>query len=71
MFNTILHYSFALFLTSLKLLFKRSAAPFHLWSPDIYDAIPTIVITLVAIFTKSLYIYIAIVAIYKQIFISI
>jgi len=33
-------------------LFKISAAPFHFWSPDVYDAIPTIVTTFVAIIAK-------------------
>ena len=33
-------------------LFKMSAAPFHFWSPDVYDAIPTIVTTFVAIIAK-------------------
>ncbi len=33
-------------------LFKVSAAPFHFWSPDVYDGIPTIVTTFVAIVAK-------------------
>lgn len=33
-------------------MFKISAAPFHFWSPDVYDAIPTIVTTFVAIVAK-------------------
>lgn len=33
-------------------LFKISAAPFHFWSPDVYDKIPTIVTTFVAIVSK-------------------
>lgn len=33
-------------------LFKVSAAPFHFWSPDVYDGIPTIVTTYVAIVAK-------------------
>jgi NADH-ubiquinone oxidoreductase chain 2 len=33
-------------------LFKISAAPFHFWSPDVYDSIPTIVTTFVAIIAK-------------------
>ena len=33
-------------------LFKIGAAPFHFWSPDVYDAIPTIVTTFVAIVAK-------------------
>lgn len=39
-------------------LFKISAAPFHFWSPDVYDAIPTIVTTFVAIIAKiSIFIF--------------
>jgi NADH-ubiquinone oxidoreductase chain 2 len=37
---------------SIGLLFKIAAAPFHFWSPDVYDAIPTIVTTFVAIIAK-------------------
>lgn len=33
-------------------LFKVSAAPFHFWSPDVYDGIPTIVTTFVAVIAK-------------------
>lgn len=33
-------------------LFKVSAAPFHFWSPDVYDAIPTIVTIFVALIAK-------------------
>lgn len=33
-------------------LFKVSAAPFHFWSPDVYDAIPTVVTTFVALIAK-------------------
>lgn len=33
-------------------LFKVSAAPFHFWAPDVYDGIPTVVTTYVAIITK-------------------
>ena len=39
-------------------LFKVSAAPFHFWSPDVYDGIPTIVTTFVAIIAKiSIFVY--------------
>ena len=39
-------------------LFKVSAAPFHFWSPDVYDGIPTIVTTFVAIVAKiSIFIF--------------
>jgi NADH-ubiquinone oxidoreductase chain 2 len=47
------HYiNFALLIFSVGFLFKVSAAPFHFWSPDVYDAIPTIVTTFVAIIAK-------------------
>jgi len=42
----------ALTIMSIGFLFKVTAAPFHFWSPDVYDAIPTIVTTFVAIFAK-------------------
>ena len=44
--------NFALLIFSVGFLFKVSAAPFHFWSPDVYDAIPTIVTTFVAIVSK-------------------
>jgi NADH-ubiquinone oxidoreductase chain 2 len=44
--------NFSLILVSVGFLFKIGAAPFHFWSPDVYDAIPTIVTTFVAIVTK-------------------
>lgn len=47
------HYlNFSLIIMSTGFLFKISAAPFHFWSPDVYDAIPTIVTTFVAVFAK-------------------
>lgn len=43
---------------SVGFLFKISAAPFHFWSPDVYDNIPTIVTTFVAIIAKiSIFIF--------------
>ena len=42
----------SLLIMSIGFLFKVSAAPFHNWSPDVYDAIPTIVTTFVAIVAK-------------------
>ena len=53
------HYiNFSLLILSVGFLFKVSAAPFHFWSPDVYDAIPTIVTTFVAIVTKiSIFIF--------------
>lgn len=50
--------NFALLIFSVGFLFKVSAAPFHFWSPDVYDAIPTIVTTFVAIIAKiSIFIF--------------
>lgn len=53
------HYlNFSLLIFSIGFLFKVSAAPFHFWSPDVYDAIPTIVTTFVAIIAKiSIFIF--------------
>ena len=44
--------NFSLLIFSIGFLFKISAAPFHFWSLDVYDAIPTIVTTFVAIIAK-------------------
>lgn len=44
--------NFALILFTTGFLFKVSAAPFHFWSPDVYDAIPTLVTTFVALIAK-------------------
>jgi NADH-ubiquinone oxidoreductase chain 2 len=44
--------NFSLTLMSIGFLFKISAAPFHFWSPDVYDAIPTIVTAFVSTFAK-------------------
>lgn len=44
--------NFSLILLSVGFLFKVSAAPFHFWSPDVYDAVPTIVTTFIAIVAK-------------------
>ena len=50
--------NFALLIMCIGFLFKVSAAPFHFWSPDVYDAIPTIVTTFVAIVAKiSIFIF--------------
>lgn len=49
---------FSLLIMSIGFLFKIGAAPFHFWSPDVYDAIPTIVTTFVAIIAKiSIFIF--------------
>lgn len=50
--------NFSLLIMSVGFLFKVSAAPFHFWAPDVYDAIPTIVTTFVAIIAKvSIFIF--------------
>nr|YP_010951084.1 NADH dehydrogenase subunit 2 [Onygena corvina]WML69481.1 NADH dehydrogenase subunit 2 [Onygena corvina] len=47
-----LYIPYYLLLITIGFLFKISAAPFHFWSPDVYDGIPTIVTTFVAIMPK-------------------
>jgi NADH-ubiquinone oxidoreductase chain 2 len=47
-----LYLNTSLLIMSVGFLFKISAAPFHFWSPYVYDAIPTIVTTFVAIIAK-------------------
>jgi NADH-ubiquinone oxidoreductase chain 2 len=42
----------SLIIMAVGFLIKISAAPFHFWSPDVYDGIPTIVTTYVAIVPK-------------------
>lgn len=37
------YFFYSLLLISVGLLFKIAAAPFHWWSPDVYDGVPTIV----------------------------
>ncbi len=50
--------NFSLLIISIGFLFKVSAAPFHFWSPDVYDGVPTIVTTFVAIVAKiSIFIF--------------
>lgn len=56
-YNIIYWYStnyinFSLLIMLVGFLFKIGAAPFHFWSPDVYDAIPTIITTFVAIIAK-------------------
>lgn len=48
--NTYLFYSFLLI--SVGFLFKIAAAPFHWWSPGVYDGVPTIITTFIAILGK-------------------
>lgn len=50
--NLLYYFHLSLIIMSVKFLFKVSAAPFHFWSPDVYDGIPTIVTTYVAIIAK-------------------
>ena len=47
-----LYINVSLIIMTVGFLFKMSAAPFHFWSPDVYDAIPTVVTTFVAIIAK-------------------
>jgi NADH-ubiquinone oxidoreductase chain 2 len=53
---TLNHYQytiqFSLVVLCVGFLFKISAAPFHSWSPGVYDAIPTVTTTFVAIIPK-------------------
>jgi len=53
------HYiNYSLLIMSIGFLFKISAAPFHFWSPEVYDGIPTIVTTFVTIIAKiSIFIF--------------
>ena len=51
-FTQHLYLQISMVIMSVGFLFKISAAPFHFWSPDVYDAIPTIVTTFVAIIPK-------------------
>ena len=53
MFLYKLYYlNLALIILIVGFLFKASAAPFHFWSPDVYDGIPTVVTTYVAVIAK-------------------
>ena len=50
--------NFSMLIMSIGFLFKVAAAPFHFLSPYVYDAIPTIVTTFVAIIAKiSIFIF--------------
>lgn len=56
-FNTFYWYKpiyiyFGFLILSVGFLFKISAAPFHFWSPDVYDDVPTIVTSFIAIIPK-------------------
>lgn len=48
--HSYIFYSFILI--SVGFLFKIAAAPFHWWSPDVYDGVPTIVTTFITILGK-------------------
>jgi NADH-ubiquinone oxidoreductase chain 2 len=50
--NYLAYIPYCLIIMVIGLLFKISAAPFHFWSPDVYDGIPTIVTSFVAIIAK-------------------
>lgn len=57
-FYTNYYINLSLLILSTGFLFKISAAPFHFWSPDVYDSVPTIVTTFVAIIAKiSIFIF--------------
>ncbi len=61
--------NFSLVIFSVGFLFKVSAAPFHFWSPDVYDVIPTIVTTFVAIIAKiSIFIFLLDLVYYTNIY---
>jgi len=51
-FSQYLYLQISLVILSVGFLFKISSAPFHFWSPDVYDAVPTIVTTFIAIIPK-------------------
>jgi NADH-ubiquinone oxidoreductase chain 2 len=51
-FNILNYIQYSLIIMFIGFSFKVSAAPFHFWAPDVYDAIPTIVTTFVAIIAK-------------------
>jgi NADH-ubiquinone oxidoreductase chain 2 len=44
--------NYSLIFFTVGFLFKIGAAPFHYWSPDVYDNIPTVVTTFVSIIAK-------------------
>ena len=43
---------YSLLLISVGFLFKIAAAPFHWWSPDVYDGVPTVVTSFIAVLGK-------------------
>lgn len=50
--NSILSADVGKILITISLLFKLSAAPFHMWAPDVYDGAPTTITALLAIVPK-------------------
>jgi len=44
-FNKGQYFNISLIILSVGYLFKVAAAPFHFWSPEVYDAVPTVVTT--------------------------
>jgi len=50
--NLLNYIQYSLIIMFIGFSFKISAAPFHFWAPDVYDAIPTIVTAFVAIIAK-------------------
>lgn len=50
--NSVLCGEVGKILITVSLLFKLSAAPFHMWAPDVYDGAPTITTALLAIIPK-------------------
>ena len=50
--NSILAADVGKVLITISLLFKLSAAPFHMWAPDVYDGSPTTITALLAIVPK-------------------
>jgi NADH-ubiquinone oxidoreductase chain 2 len=47
-----LYINYSILIMVIGFLFKISAAPFHFWSPDVYDSIPTITTTFVTVIAK-------------------
>jgi NADH-ubiquinone oxidoreductase chain 2 len=56
--NDYNYINLGLIIMSVGFLFKVAAAPFHFWSPDVYDSVPTVVTTFIAIVPKiSIFIF--------------
>jgi NADH-ubiquinone oxidoreductase chain 2 len=50
--NISTYVNYSILIMVIGFLFKISAAPFHFWSPDVYDSIPTITTTFVTVIAK-------------------